>query len=257
MIHICIPVHNEAATIGPLLWKLRKTLSDPEFRRDFHVIVFDDASTDGSAETLKRYESAVPLTVLSSTQRVGYGASVDRLLRHVVRECAYPKRDQVLVIQGDFTEDPVSAVDLVKAIEGGADIVASHEPTESAAARPRDRRWAHRAAPWVLGRAHRAAPVVDPLLGFRAYRVIVVKKAIRESGSEPLCSAAAPWAANLELLAKLTPHARRIEEIETNVRHAARSRSSRFEAIPTLKVLWNLRRSITWSSRVEPSGQAG
>lgn len=246
MIHICIPVHNEAATIGPLLWKIRKTFTDPEFRRDFRVIVFDDGSTDGTAEALQRYDKALPLTVLRSTKQLGYGVAVDRLLRHVVDDCAYPKRDPVLVMQADFTEEPASAAQLVRIVEGGADIVGSHEDEASAGARPKGLRWARRAVPWVLGGAHRRAPVADPLNGFRAYRVIVVKKALRENPETSLCTATEPWAANLELLARLVPHARRIEDIETNVRHASRSRASRFEAMPTLKVLWRMRRSIGW-----------
>lgn len=258
MIHICIPVRDEAATIGPLMWKLRKVLTDPEYRRDFRIVVLDDASTDGTGEVLERYREVLPLEVIRSDTRLGYGRAVDRLLRAVVDGCAYPKRDAAVVLQADFTEDPAAVVDLTKTIEGGADIVsgdldASVELEEGAAPAPpaaphevpRNVRWARLAAPWVLGRAWRGAPVSDPLCGFRAYRVIVLKKALRDDDA-PLCTREESWAASLELLGRLAPHARRVEDTPLVHRHALRTRPSRFRAIDTLKVLWKLRRGRWW-----------
>lgn len=246
MIYLCIPVHNEEPTIGPLLWKLRKTLTDAEFRRDFRIVVLDDASSDGTGEALDRYRRTLPLTVLRSDQRLGYGRAVDRLLRHVVGECTYPKRDAAIVLQADFSEDPSAVADLVRAIEGGADIVAGHEVTAEGDAVPSNVRWARRAVPWVLGSIYRKAPVSDPLCGFRAYRVIVLKKALREFEDGAISAAAEPWLANLEMLSHIAPHARRIDEVEVRVRRDERVRSSRFEAIPTLKMLWKRRRAIAW-----------
>ncbi len=122
VIYICIPTHNEAATIGVLLWKTRNVLG--EFGRDYRLVVHDDASSDETAEVLQRYRRSLPLTVLTSDRRIGYGRSVERLLRHVRDEAAYPKRDCAVVMQGDFTETPDDVVSLVKVLEGGADIVA-------------------------------------------------------------------------------------------------------------------------------------
>jgi hypothetical protein len=91
----------------------------------------------------------------------------------------------------------------------------------------------------VLGRAHGEAPVADPLCGLRAYRVVVLRKALRDDA--PLCAADEPWAANLELLARTAPHARRIEEVELAVRPDRRARPSRFRALRTLRGLARLR----------------
>lgn len=251
MIYICLPVHDEARTVGPLMWKLRKILTDPEFRRDFELLVLDDASTDDTRAVLERYRTVLPLTILTSDERLGYGRAVDRLLREAVERTPYPKRDAAVVLQADFTEDPGFVVDLVKTIEGGADIVAGtradlDEPT------PRSLRWARRAAPWVLGRAHRDAPVGDPLCGFRAYRLIVAKKALRDDDT-PLCGSDEPWAANLEILSRMTPHARRVEEAPLAVRYALLARPSRFKAMRALRTLFRYRGGRWWSA---PEGGA-
>jgi hypothetical protein len=77
----------------------------------------------------------------------------------------------------------------------------------------------------------------------RAYRVIVLKKALRDR-SEPLIQSDG-WAANLELLGKLTPHARRISEVELEPRYDLRQRPSRFKPLRTLLSVARLRGTLT------------
>jgi glycosyltransferase involved in cell wall biosynthesis len=239
VIYVCIPAHDEAATIGVLLWKTRKVLN--EFGRDFRLVVHDDASTDDTAQVLERYLRTLPLTVLRSEQRIGYGRSVESLLRHVQAESTYPKRDCAVVMQGDFTEDPRDIVSLVKAIEGGADIVAGNRARNG---RPQPRgvhavRWLTRT---LLRGKLAGVPVSDPLSGMRAYRVIVLKKALRER-PEPLIRSDG-WAANVELLGQLVPHARRISEVEQEPRYDLRMRPSRFRPVRTLLSVARLRGSL-------------
>ncbi len=238
MIYICVPAHNEAATVGVLLWKVRKVVG--EFGRDYKIVVLDDASEDDTAEVLARYRRMLPLTVLHSDEPLGYGRSVERLLRWVVDDAPYPKRDCAVVLQGDFTENPEDVVSLVKILEGGADIVAG--ALDATRVRlPRSVRWVRRTARIVLGRALGGAPVSDPLSGLRAYRVIVLKKALRERPEDRPLLKTDGWAANLELLGALAPHARRIEEAPLNPRYELRTRPSRFRPLQTLLSLVRLR----------------
>ena len=171
VIYVCIPAHNEAPTVGVLLWKVRRVLG--EFDRDYRLVVHDDASTDDTQEVLQRYKRSVPLTVLGSKERIGYSASVEKLLRHVVKEAPYPKRDCAVVLQGDFTEDPEDIVGLVRVLEGGADIVAGamEQGDHSLPRRVRLVRLLSRA---LLRGVVARAPVSDPLSGLRAYRGIVL-----------------------------------------------------------------------------------
>ncbi|GMV04179.1 MAG: hypothetical protein AMXMBFR53_04600 [Gemmatimonadota bacterium] len=248
MIYVCIPAHDEAATIGVLMWKVRRVMG--EFGRDYRIVVLDDASTDGTQEVLTRYRRSLPLTILHSEERLGYSRSVDRLLRHVVAEAPYPKRDCAVVLQGDFTERPEDVVGLVKILEGGADIVAGSLAAEMDRL-PRPVRLARKAARFLLGAAWRKAPVSDPLSGLRAYRVIVLKKALRDLPEDQPIVGADGWAANLELLRLLVPHARRIAEVPLEMRYDLQVRPSRFRAFPTLRSLLRQRGGV-WGTGLDP-----
>lgn len=247
MIYVCIPTHNEARTIGVLLWKTRNVLG--EFGRDYRLIVHDDGSTDETAEVLQRYRRSLPLTVLRSEERIGYGASVERLLRHVREDAPYPKRDCAVVLQADFTERPDDIVTVVKLLEGGADIVAGSisEDDASSVRGFRTVRWAART---FLRKLISGAPVSDPLAGLRAYRVIVLKKAFRDRAEDDPLIRSDGWAANVELLGRLAPHARRITEAPLRLRYDLQARPSRFRPWRTFVGLAKLPGSV-WSVDVE------
>ena len=93
----------------------------------------------------------------------------------------------------------------------------------------------------------------DPLNGLRAYRVIVLKKALRGGpGNAPFIRSEG-WAANAELLSRLIPHARRITEVPSEMRHNLRQRRSRFRPLRTLVALMKLRGRDLWPSS-KPQG---
>lgn len=238
LIYVCIPSHNEGPTVGILIWKVRKVMK--EFGRDYEVIVFDDASTDGTQEVLERYRRVLPMRVLTTERRIGYPGAVERLLREALNRTSYPKRDVAVVLQADFTESPDDIAPLVNAIEGGADVVVGAVQANGVPL-PRSVRIARWVAPFLLGRAFGSAPVSDPLSGFRAYRLIVLKKVLRDFGDRPFLTTEG-WAANLELLGVVAPYARRMGETPVSLRYDVQVRPSRFRAIRTLRGLLRVRR---------------
>ena len=244
VIYVCIPAHDEAATVGVLLWKTRKLMA--EFGRDYRVVVLDDGSSDDTRAVLERYKKTLPLTLFYSDERVGYGRSVERLLRYVTTQAEYPKRDCAVVLQGDFTEDPEDVVSLVKVLEGGADVVAASPDPEGPPV-PRGMRLARWAARVVMGGAYGKAPVTDPLTGLRAYRVIVLKKAFREHPEKDSLVTSDGWAANLEILAAVAPHARRISETRSELRYDLQVRPSRFHPLRAFLALVRFRGASVWA----------
>ena len=251
MVYICIPTRDEDRTIGVLLWKIRSVMQ--ELGRDYAVLVFDDGSTDRTRSLLNTYKRFLPLTILGRKRPVGYGAALEHLFRTVAARTRYPKRDAVVVMQGDFTDHPGDLDALFKPFEGGADIVAGKpEPdapgapggASGTAGSPWHVRLARRLGGAVLGRARLAeAGSGDPFCGYRAYRAVVVRKALEACGDGPLLERSG-WAANAELMAKLTPFARRVAEAPVRVRYDIRWRRSRVRLLPTVAEILRLRRSV-------------
>ncbi len=225
MLYICIPAFNEAPTIGLLLWRIRRIFE--EYQRDYEVIVLDDGSTDATGETLTPYTEVMPLAVERHEVRQGYGTAIDRLARLVARRTRYPRRDAMVVMQGDFTDPPEALPELVKRFEGGADLVVA-EQRGAVGSVPAGVRRLRRIAPWLLRPFVRIPGVSDPFGSLRLMRISLVRELIREAGEDaPIVQGSGGFAANVELLMKATRLARRVETVAIDSRYDLRPRETR------------------------------
>jgi glycosyltransferase involved in cell wall biosynthesis len=221
MLYICIPTYNEAPTVGVLLWRIRKVFQ--EYSREYEVIVYDDGSTDATTETLQPYASVLPLTVIRSDVRRGYGATLNALCKEVSKRTRYARRDAMVVMQGDFTDQPEMLPELVKRFEGGADVVVTERNQTVMPTPVRRLQWV---APWMIRPFVSTADVRDPFGSFRLYRISVVRDLLKANGEGPTVTTDG-WAANVELLVKTMPFARRIERVDVTPRYDVRPRETR------------------------------
>ncbi len=246
MLYICIPTFDEAPTVGVLLWRIRKVFQ--EYAREYEILVYDDASTDATREVLEPYTKALPLTVLGGTERVGYARAVDALLREASRRTRYPRRDAVILLQADFTDQPEGIPELVKRFEGGADVVVAERVVPAEA--PESVRKLHRLARWLprvwpIRQAVTVPGVKDPYGSFRLIRIAVVRDLLKAAGDLPVTQAPEPWQANLEYLQAAVAEARRVEQVALPLRFDVRQRETRRDPWPDA---WALLRA-GWASR--------
>lgn len=221
MIYICIPSYNEGPTVGVLLWRIRRVFQD--YSREYEIIVYDDGSTDGTRDTLAPYAEVIPLTILRGESRKGYGFALDRLCREVSRRTRYARRDALIVMQADFTDQPEHIPELVKRFEGGADIVAAKQEMTEA---PAEVRRLRRLAEWIQKVGLPKTVTADPFTTYRLYRISVLRDLLKSLGDKPIITGSG-WAANMELLLKATRFARRVETVDLAPRYDLRIRGSR------------------------------
>jgi len=222
VLYICIPAYNEADTVGVLLWRIRKVFQ--EYSREYEIIVFNDGSTDATAETLEPYGKVLPLTVLGGPERIGYDRALDALARAVSARTKYPRRDAMITLQADFTDQPEHLPELIKRFEGGADLVVAERNVTPTTPQPiRRLRWI---AGWAM-RTGRAVPgVVDPFGALRLYRITLIRDMLKEAGDKPIVQGLG-WAANLDFLRKAALLARRMETVPLDARYDVRARETR------------------------------
>ena len=142
MIYLCLPTRDEAATVGLVLWKFRQLLQDS--RREYQLLVGDDASSDQTTEVLAPYLKTLPVTVLRNEQPIGYAATVERLLREALERSDRHKRDVAVLWPVDYTVDPEQLEEFLKKLDSGADLVVGEATVVGEARRGHRlvRRWA-------------------------------------------------------------------------------------------------------------------
>lgn len=250
MIYVCIPSHDEAATIGLLLWKIRQVFAG--FPREYQLLVLDDGSTDATGEVLEPYTRVLPLTVVRHPERRGYSASVLQLLRTAIELTDRPKRDAAILMHADFTHNPQVIPDLVRRIESGADLVVAEGRLEGEPSRPR--RMLRRFAPHLLRGIVTVPGVRDVVSGFAIIRLVALRNAMRSHGNGFLVTDG--WAANAELYWRTGRYARRVEAVSSVERHDLRQRPSRMRPSDEARNLWRARSRLSATPIAPPAEPA-
>jgi dolichol-phosphate mannosyltransferase len=246
MIYVCIPSHDEAPTVGLLLWKIRQVFA--AFPREYQLLVLDDGSTDTTSEVLEPYARVLPLEVIRHPERQGYAASAEELLRKAVELTDRPKRDTAILMHADFAHQPQTIPDLVRRIESGADLVVAEGRLEGEASR--GHRLLRRYAPTLLRGVVSVPGVKDLVSGFAAIRLVALRNAIRSQNGRLLQTDG--WAANAELYWRTGRYARRVETVTSVERHDLRTRPTRVQPWECATALWTARRVLR-ASPVAPA----
>lgn len=230
MLYICLPSHNEAATVGVLLWRIRKVFQD--FSREYEVLVYDDASTDGTRDTLEPYAKVMPLVVLGTKERVGYARAMDSLLRAANERTRYPRRDAIVFMQADFTDQPEHLPEFVKRFEGGADLIVGERIVDAAAPASVQKltkrlRWLSSA--WPFKSFVGVPGIADPFGAYKLIRVSVARDVLKARDGR-LVADIPVAAANVELTRETARLARRVETLPLTTRWDLRPRETRVDA---------------------------
>ena len=238
MVYICLPVYNEEATIGILLYKIKETMK--AVRHRYEIFVLDDGSTDRSREVVKRYAQIMPINLLFHPERKGPGPSLDRFIRETSRLSKYPERDVVVTLQADFTQKPMVIPQMLKEIGAGADIVIASKfaAGSSDEGLPGIVKLSQRFIPLIIRPLYPIKGVRDYMSTFRAYRVIILKRGMRKFGDELIISKGI--ASATELLLNLSVFSPVVTEVPLIQTYNIRKRKSRNSLRGLVKEYFNM-----------------
>ncbi len=165
---VILPTHQEAGNIERVLRRLRQSLPDA------HVLVIDDASTDGTCDVARRLgEELRNVDVLSRPTKNGLGNAY-----RTGFEWGLQHDFEILCeIDADLSHEPEVLPELVSAAAMGADLAIGSRYVPGGAIRgwPKNRlflsRWGNRYVALLLGLA-----INDATSGFRAFRADSVRR---------------------------------------------------------------------------------
>lgn len=109
-----IPTYNEIENIERIV---RKVLS---FQEEFHILVIDDGSPDGTAQRVKelQFEYSKQLYLLERSAKQGLGRAYIAGFHWAIEK----KYDYIFEMDADFSHNPEDLIRLYRACEEGADV---------------------------------------------------------------------------------------------------------------------------------------
>jgi dolichol-phosphate mannosyltransferase len=115
---IVIPTYNEAANIGLMIEALTKEFTKaPE--HDFHILVVEGNSPDGTAEIVKQKQVQYPFVhLLMEEKKAGLGAAYAFGFKYAMKNL---EPDVLVEMDADFQHDPKDITRLVEPLAQGFD----------------------------------------------------------------------------------------------------------------------------------------
>jgi glycosyltransferase involved in cell wall biosynthesis len=238
-ISVIIPVFNEAKRLRRCVTEVKRASRNLGIY--FEVVISEDGSTDGTdkiACELANKDSAVKH--LHSDVRLGRGKAIQRAFEMV-------DGDIVIYVDVDLSTDLQHLIDLIKAIEDGADIATgSRLLTGSIVRRSLQREMTSRIYNWMVRWIFKSA-IHDHQCGFKAFKKVTVTALLDKVKDKH-------WFWDTEIIIRALRNRCNVVEIpitwvqseETKVHLVL---DIKYMAMSTLKLWWQLRKE-----RKQPRG---
>jgi len=236
MIYFYIPVFNEQETVGVLLYRLREVMQTQ--RHKYTVLLTLDGCRDETPEIIAQYIKLMPIRVVDRTKRYGYGKSLWEAIRRVNRESENPKRDFLLILDADFTQDPGLLGEMFGQIERNIDFCYGNRFGSKKSGLSLRKKVANLIVSRLLPlRGIRLKAKSDLFNTLRGCRVQSLRRKYKQLQILNRCGPGIPPSGvGLLLLLLLSKDARRSYEVKYSEK-LIRRRTSRFRIIPLLRLV--------------------
>lgn len=242
MILAVLSAYNESVEIPELLRRFDEVARDLD--EPLRVIVVDDGSFDGTAESARKTKVGIPVEVIVHPENRGLGGGLLTGLRKA-SETSGPE-DAVVTMDADNTHDPRYVIDLRRRMkEADLDVVVASRYAGGGreVGVSSYRKVLSHGASWTYRLFFRTAGLRDYTCGYRMFSARVLQRAFGQYGDRFIEETS--FAATGEIILKLRRLTERFGEIPFVLRYDmkhAKSKMSKFRTVVrTLCVLWKHR----------------
>lgn len=202
MIYILLPAYNEEVSLEFLLPKIDSFFKS-EIKKEYHIIVCNDGSSDGTLKELKKFKKNLPMTIIDHKMNRGLGETARSLFE---KAAEMSKDDDILIrMDCDDTHEPEFIPGLLQKIDEGYDVVIASRFVEGGG---QEGLGSYRATISKLANLFMKFFFPIPGLkeyssGFRAYKASAIKHAINTFGNDFIQLKGLGFTVTLEKVVKL------------------------------------------------------
>lgn len=232
-IWIILPAYNEENSIPLMFPKIKKFCEKAGF--DYQLVVVDDGSTDNTSQVLEGMKKSYPLHVLCHSINRGLGETERDAFEYVAANAQ--DYDVAIRLDCDDTHEPKYILCLLEKIGEGFDVVntSRFQPGGGQKGVNAYRAFISYSANIFMKMLFNIPGVRDYSCGFRAYRVKVLKDAIRIFGNSFIQLKGLGFTATLETIVKLKLLGCRFAEVPFVLRYDKKASPSKMvSSITTL-----------------------
>ena len=222
---ILLPAFNEEKSIPLLFPKIKKTFA--EWDQAYRIVVVEDGSLDSTIEVLNKMKPEYPLDIVMHRINRGLGETERDGFEHIA-QCA--KEDDIVVrLDCDDTHEPEYTLSLINKIKEGYDVVntSRFQPGGGQKGVGPYRAFISNAANLFMKIVFGIPGVSDYSCGYRAYRVKIIKDAIRIFGNGFIQIKGLGFTATLETIVKLKLLGCRFAEVPFVLRYDKKASPSK------------------------------
>jgi len=236
MIWILLPAFNEEASLPRLLPKIDAVMK--RHNENFHIVVVNDGSSDGTSKLLSEYADAYPITAVTHAINRGLGETERDGFEYVAMCVA--DDDYIVRLDCDDTHDPEYIFTMIAKINEGFDVVntSRFQPGGGQVGVNAYRAFISYSANLFMKVLFNIKGVKDFSCGFRAYRAKVIKDAIEIFGNGFVQLKGLGFTSTLEMIVKLKMLGCRFAEVPFVLRYDQKASPSKMvSSITTLGYL--------------------
>jgi len=234
VIYLVLPAWNEPANLPSLLRSMKRNLEEAGLG-EYHVVVIDDGSTDGTADVVSSLKADVPLTLRQNERNLGLAESLKRGLMCALG-LSRDDDDIIVTMDADNTHTPGLIFRMAQAITEGNDVVIASRYRYGARVRglTASRRLLSQGASWLFRVVFPMRGVRDYTSGFRGYRAGLLRRAFDELGPDGIISERG-FACMVDILLKIREFDPIVAEVALILRYDQKEGASKMNVGRTVR----------------------